>query len=70
MLLVKVLLVALLVGIIISLFSGLGFLLKDKGKTKRTANALTIRIGLSALAIIIVIVAAATGVLQINPSPM
>lgn len=70
MLLVKVLLVALLVMIVISLFTGLGFLLKDKGKTKRVANALTIRIGLSVLAIIIVIVAAATGVLQVNPSPM
>ena len=70
MLLVKVLLVTLLVMIVISLFTGLGFLLKDKGQSKRTAYALTVRIGLSVLAIIIVIVAAATGALQVNPSPM
>ncbi len=70
MLLVKVLLIALLVMIVISLFTGLGFLLKDKGQTNRTAYALSVRIGLSVLAIIVVIVAAATGVLQVNPSPL
>lgn len=69
MLLVKVLLVVLLIMICIALFSGLGFLIKDQGKTNRVRNALTIRIGLSVLAIIIVIVAAMTGVLELNPRP-
>ena len=69
MLLVKVLLVVLLIMICAALFSGLGFLIKDQGKTNRVRNALTIRIGLSVLAIVIVIIAAMTGVLEINPRP-
>ncbi|VAW74965.1 hypothetical protein MNBD_GAMMA13-2082 [hydrothermal vent metagenome] len=44
---IKVLIVITLVAILISLASGMLFLLKDEGKTKRTAKALTVRIGLS-----------------------
>ncbi len=44
---IKVLIVATLVAIIVSLAGGMLFLVKDKGKTERTAKALTIRIGLS-----------------------
>jgi len=44
---IKVLIVATLVAIIASLASGMLFLVKDKGKTERTAKALTVRIGLS-----------------------
>ena len=69
MLLVKVLLGVLLIMICVALFSGLGFLIKDKGKSNRVRNALTIRIGLSVVAIIIVIIAALTGVLEFNPRP-
>ena len=45
--LIKILIVAALVAIIISLASGMLFLVKDKGQTERTAKALTVRIGLS-----------------------
>ena len=69
MLLVKVLLGVLLVMICVALFSGLGFLIKDQGKTNRVRNALTVRIGLSVLAIVVVIIAALTGVLEFNPRP-
>lgn len=69
MLLVKVIVLVLLGFVIISLFSGLFFLVKDKGQTNRTVNALSMRIGLSVLAIVIIMIAGATGVIEINPDP-
>ncbi len=51
----KILLIVLLVLVLISLFSGLFFMYKDKGNSRRVVNALTIRIGLSVLIIAIVI---------------
>ena len=47
---VKVVVVLLLLAIVISLGSGLVFLLQDHGDGKRTVKALTWRIGLSLLA--------------------
>lgn len=70
MLLVKLIVLLLLGFVIVSLFSGLYFLVKDKGQTNRTVNALSVRIGLSILAIIIIMIAGATGVIQLNPSPL
>lgn len=70
MLLVKLVVLLLLGFVVISLFSGLFFLVKDKGQTTRTVNALSLRIGLSILAILIIVVAAATGVIDLNPSPL
>lgn len=45
--LIKTLIVFALFAIIISLGSGMVFLMKDKGQTNRTAKALTLRIVLS-----------------------
>jgi hypothetical protein len=45
--LIKLLIVATLAAIVISLGSAMLFLVKDKGDTERTAKALTIRIALS-----------------------
>lgn len=70
MLLVKLIVLLLLAFVIISLFSGLYFLVKDKGQSNRTVNALSVRIGLSIVAIVIVMVAGATGVIELNPSPL
>ena len=70
MLLVKVIVLLLLGFVIVSLFSGLYFLVKDKGQTNRTVNALSVRIGLSILAIVVVMIAGATGVIELNPSPL
>ena len=70
MLLVKLIVIILLLFVIASLFSGLFFLVKDKGETRRTVNALTVRIGLSILAIVIIIIAGATGLIELNPNPM
>jgi len=66
----KVLIGILLLAVLVSLFSGLFFLVKDQGKTKRTVTALSFRAGLSALIVIIVLVALYTGELSFNPSPI
>jgi hypothetical protein len=70
MLFVKFIVLLLLGFVIVSLFSGLYFLVKDKGQSNRTVNALSVRIGLSIVAIIIVMIAGATGVIDFNPSPL
>ncbi len=44
---IRVLVVLLLLGIVGSLFSGLFYILRDRGSDIRTARALTLRIGLS-----------------------
>ena len=51
----KIVLVILLVLVLISLFSGLFFMYRDKGKSKRTVIALTIRVALSITIFAIVI---------------
>ena len=70
MLFVKFIVLLLLGFVIVSLFTGLYFLVKDKGQTNRTVNALSVRIGLSILAILIVVIAGATGIIDLNPSPL
>jgi hypothetical protein len=60
----KVIIVLFLFGIIGSLFSGLFFLMKDKGTSERTVRALTVRVSLSVLLFILLIIGFATGVLQ------
>ena len=70
MLFVKFVVILLLIFIMISLFSGLYFLVKDKGQTRRTVNALTLRIGLSIFVILIILFAAWMGLIEINPSPL
>ncbi|MBP8119874.1 MAG: twin transmembrane helix small protein [Burkholderiales bacterium] len=51
----KIVLVILLVLVLISLFSGLFFMYRDKGQSKRTVIALTIRVALSITIFAIVI---------------
>ena len=70
MLLVKFIVLLLLGFIVVSLFFGLYYMVNDKGQTNRTVNALSVRIGLSILAIVVVIIAGATGVIELNPSPL
>lgn len=45
----KILIIITLIGVIVSLASGLVFLMKDKGKTNRVANSLFIRVVLAAI---------------------
>ncbi len=53
----KIVIVVLLILVVISLFSGLVFMYRDKGQSKRTVIALTIRVALS-LAIFGIVIAA------------
>lgn len=45
--LIKIFILFVMLAILISLMSGLVFLVSDRGKTKRTVKALSLRIGLS-----------------------
>ncbi len=69
MLFVKFIVVILLLFVVVSLFTGLVFLVKDKGQTKRVVNALTVRIAISILAIVIILIAFASGLITSNSSP-
>lgn len=60
----KTIFLILFVLIIISLFSSLFFLVKDKGNKKRVVNALKVRIGLSVLLFIILIFMYMNGYIQ------
>jgi heme A synthase len=65
----KIVIVGLLFLIIISLFFALYTLVKDRGQTKRTVRALTVRISLSILLIIILLVSYKAGLIKPNASP-
>ena len=60
----KIIIIIFLFAIIGSLFSGLFFLMKDKGASERTVKALTVRVSLSVLLFILLMIGFATGVLQ------
>ncbi|MDX1698104.1 MAG: twin transmembrane helix small protein [Thiohalobacterales bacterium] len=60
----KIIIVLFLFLIIGSLFSGLFYLVKDKGTSERTVRALTVRISLSVLLFILLMLGYATGLLQ------
>lgn len=53
-----------MIVILITLGSGLVFLVKDKGETKRTAKSLTMRIGLSMSLFLFLFAAFALGWIQ------
>jgi hypothetical protein len=61
---VKTLIVLVLIAIVMSLGSGLLFMLKDHDQSKRTVKALTIRIGLSVALFALMMLAVATGLIQ------
>jgi len=65
----KIVILVLLGLIVISLFSALFTLVKDKGETKRTVNALTIRVVLSLALIIVLVISTKMGYLKTNPHP-
>ena len=60
----KIIVILFLIFIIGSLFSGLYYLVRDKGTSERTVRALTVRISLSVLLFILLIIGYATGLLQ------
>ncbi|MEZ5542254.1 MAG: twin transmembrane helix small protein [Pseudomonadota bacterium] len=60
----KIIIVLFLFTILGSLFSGLFYLVKDKGTSERTVRALTVRISLSVLLFVLLMIGYATGILQ------
>ncbi|MFB2706364.1 twin transmembrane helix small protein [Marinobacter shengliensis] len=66
----KLLIVLLLLAVMVSLFSGLFFLIRDGGKTSRVVNSLAVRVALSVLLIAVVLTSLWTGDLVLNPTPV
>lgn len=67
----KIAIILLLATILISLASGLIFLVRDKGKSDRTVKSLTLRIVLSIALFILLFIGYAAGLIKphgINPS--
>lgn len=52
----KIIVVAILIAIVIALFTALVFLYRDRGRGKRVVWLLTIRVGLSALLVLFLVV--------------
>ncbi len=60
----KAIIVLFLLVILGSLFSGLFYLVRDKGGSERTVRALTVRISLSVALFVLLMAGYATGILQ------
>jgi len=65
----KAVIVILMLAIMVSLFSGLFFLIRDGGKTLRVVNSLTVRVALSILLLAVIVIALWQGSLTLNPTP-
>jgi hypothetical protein len=66
----KITIVVVMLGIIASLGSGLVFLMRDRSQSRRTLNALTVRIGLSVALFLLIVLGLATGFIEPNASPL
>jgi len=62
--LIKILILACLVAIVLSLGSALFYLMNDKGESKKMARALTVRVGLSVLLFVLLLIAWWQGLIQ------
>lgn len=62
--LIKVLIVVVLIGIVLSLGSGLLHLVNDKGESKRMVHALTIRVALSVALFVLLFIAWRMGMIE------
>jgi uncharacterized membrane protein len=51
----RIIIVIAFIGIIVSLGSALVFLVRDRGSTNRTVNALTVRVGLSVALLVFIL---------------
>jgi hypothetical protein len=60
----KVIVVVIFIGILLSLFSGLFYMVKDRGDSSRTLKALSFRIGFSVALFILLLVLWKLGVIS------
>ncbi|MDK8462420.1 twin transmembrane helix small protein [Marinobacter sp. SS13-12] len=65
----KFLIVVLMLAVLVSLFSGLFFLIKDGGKTNRVLNSLALRVALSVMLLAVILISLWQGSLTLNPTP-
>ena len=56
--------------IVASLGSGLFYLIRDRGESRRTLNALTLRITLSIILFVLILIGFFTGAISPNTSPL
>ncbi|HEY0684497.1 MAG TPA: twin transmembrane helix small protein [Steroidobacter sp.] len=61
---VKIVIIAGLIAIVLSLASGLFFLVYDKGESKKMVNALSVRVGLSVLLFLLLLLAWSQGMIK------
>ena len=61
---IKILIIACLIAIVLSLGSALFYFMNDKGESKKMARALTIRVGLSVLLFILLLIAWWQGLIE------
>ena len=66
----KIIIVGMLLLIVISLFTALYTLVKDKGQSDRTLRALTMRVGLSIGLIVLIYLSYKAGLIQPNQPPI
>ncbi|WP_449288191.1 twin transmembrane helix small protein [Marinobacter salarius] len=65
----KIFIVVLMLAVLVSLFSGLFFLIRDGGKTNRVLNSLAVRVALSVLLLAVILISVWQGGLTLNPTP-
>lgn len=65
----KIIIVVLMLAIVVSLFSGLFFLIRDGGKTNRVLNSLALRVALSIALLAVILISLWQGGLTLNPTP-
>ena len=63
-LLFKLIIVALLLAILLSLASSMFFLIKDKGQTRRVVTSLTFRVAMSVTLFVLLFIGYATGLIK------
>jgi len=61
---IKGLIIVCLAAIVLSLFSGLFYLVTDKGGSKKMVNALSVRVGLSVALFVLLLLAWAQGLIK------
>ncbi len=65
----KIVIVVLMLAVVVSLFSGLFFLIRDGGKTNRVLNSLALRVALSIALLAVILISLWQGGLTLNPTP-
>ena len=65
----KILVIAILIGIVFMLGSAMRYMVKDRGQGDRTVKALSVRIGMSVALIALLYTLAALGIIEPNKTP-